>query len=89
MSTWSVISFSVAAVFYVLACRYVVQLMRDVNEKRPGNKVSIWTWRRGWKPHREFFPHSPVRSRIVAYIALSVGFGLVAFCNEVRHSLYR
>ena len=83
MSTTSAIIFSAACVFYLLAWRYIRQLLRDVNARATGKKVSIWRWHRGWKIHKQFFPESSVRLRVFTCIALTVGLGLVAFCIEV------
>jgi hypothetical protein len=87
MSNTSTIIFGVASVFYILAWKYIRQLVRDVNSKVTGNRISIWRWQKGWRMHRQFFPMSAVRRRIVTFIALTVGLGLVAFCINTRNML--
>ena len=85
MSTISIVMFGVALVFYALTWKYIRQLVRDVNAKAMENRVSIWRWPQGWRIHSHFFPTSSVRPRLVAFIALTVGLGLVAFCIEARN----
>jgi hypothetical protein len=87
MSTTSAIIFSVAFVFYLLAWHNIRQLVRELNERANGGRVSIWWWHKGWSKHRQLFTKSPVRLRIVTYIALTVGLGLVAFWIEVRNMI--
>jgi len=84
MSATGAVIFGVAFVFYILAWKYIRQLLREVNARMTENRVSIWGWHKGWRMHRQFFPESSVRLRIAAYIALTVGFGLFAFCIEAR-----
>jgi hypothetical protein len=88
MSTTAAIIFSVALVPYVLAWKYIRQLVRDVNARATGNRVSIWWWHEGWRLHSQFFPTSSVRLCIVACIALTAGLGLVAFCIEAQNLLF-
>jgi hypothetical protein len=85
MSTTSTIIFVVALVFYVLTWKFIRRLVRDVNARTTGNRVSIWGWHKGWRMHSQLFPTSSVRPRLVACIALTVGLGLVAFCIEARN----
>ena len=87
MSTTSAIIFSVAFVPYIFAWKYIRQLVRDVNARATGNRVSIWRWHKGWRMHSQFFPMSSVRLCIVTCIALTAGLGLVAFCIEARNLL--
>jgi hypothetical protein len=84
MSPTSTILFGLAIVFYLCSWTYIRQLVREVNAKSTGNRVSIWRWHKGWRRHRELFPGSQVRQRIVASFALTVAFGLGAFCIEAR-----
>jgi hypothetical protein len=86
ISTAVIVVFVLALVPYILAWKFILQLVREVNSRSAGNKVSIWWWhRRGWKMHRQFFPTSPVRGRIVTCIALAVGIGLLAFSIATRN----
>jgi hypothetical protein len=89
MPTSVAVIFSVALVPYILSWKYILQLIRDVNLKTTGKKISIWSWHKGWRIHREFFPASSIRRSIVYCIGLSVGLGLAAFCVEVRSVLLR
>lgn len=83
----AVIIFSVALVPYLYTWKYILQLIREVNLRTNGKKVSVWNWNKGWKTHRQLFPESLVRRNIISCIALAVGLGLVAFCIGVRDSL--
>jgi hypothetical protein len=89
MTTPSIIIFSVAAVFYVMAWVYIRRLVRDVNAS-PGQKpVSLWWWLSGWKPHRTLYPASGVRKRVLGCISAAVALGLVVFVIEARHMFTR
>ena len=76
MSNLFAIIFALAFVFHALTVKYIFQLVREVNERTTGQRVSIWRWNRGWGTHRQFYATSPVRHRIVTSIALTVVFGL-------------
>ena len=89
MTTPSLVIFGIAAIFYILTWVYVRQLIREVNADPTAPHVSMWRWHKGWNRHRTRFPSSPVRRRILACIALTVIFGLVAFGIEVRQMLLR
>jgi hypothetical protein len=85
MSTISTVIFCVALIFYALTWKYIRQLVREVNAKVTEDRVSMWRWHNGWQMHSQLFPTSPVRPRLVACIALTVGLGLVAFSIEARN----
>jgi uncharacterized membrane protein len=87
MSTASAIIFSVALVFYILAWKYIVQMMHEVNANAIGKRVSLWRWEKGWKIHKQSFPASPVRLRVATCIALTACLGLIAFCIEVHNKM--
>jgi hypothetical protein len=87
MSTAFAIIFSVALVFYVLAWKYIIQMVREVNANAIGKRVSLWRWQKGWKIHKQSFPASPVRLRLAASIVLTACLGLVAFCIEVHNKI--
>jgi hypothetical protein len=82
-----VIIFWVALVPYIFAWKYILQLIREVNLRTSGKKMSVWNWNKGWSTHSQLFPTSLVRRRIVSCIALAVGLGLVAFCIGARDML--
>ena len=84
MPVSSRILFGVAAVFYGLSWVYIRQLVNQVNADSATKLVSLWRWHRGWGRHRDLFPGSPVRKRIVATIGFTVAFGLAAFVITVR-----
>lgn len=88
MSTRSLI-LSIALVFYLLAWKYILQLVREVNRDSTVQRVSIWSWHKGWKVHRRLFPTSSVRMRLLASIAVTVGLALIAFCVEARKMVAR
>lgn len=79
--------FALAFVPYVLAWKYILQLIRDVNSRSIGEKVSVWRWQKGWKIHRQYFPLSSVRRRIASCIAFTLVLGLTAFCIAVRNAM--
>jgi hypothetical protein len=85
MRTSAVIIFSFALVPYILSWKYILQFIRDVNSRTTGDKVSVWTWYKGWRIHGQFFPTSSVRRNIVSCIALTVSLGLIAFCVGARN----
>jgi len=87
MTTPSIVLFSVAAIFYLLTWVYIRQLVRDVNSDRSAKLVSLWRWHNGWKRHRALFPNSEVRQRLIACVALTVTFGLIAFAIQARMML--
>jgi hypothetical protein len=89
MSTPSLILASIALVFYLLTWKYILQLVREVNHGSPVPRVSMWWWHKGWKAHRTLFPASPVRTRLLACIAITLGLGLVVFCVEARNLFER
>jgi hypothetical protein len=89
MTMPSVIFFSIAAIFYVMAWVYIRRLVRDVNSEPTGQHISLWQWHKGWSRHRALFPNSAVRQRLVGCMALTVTFGLIAFAVEVRRMLLR
>ena len=89
MTTPSVIFFSIAAIFYVLAWVYIRQLVRDVNSEPTGQHISVWRWHNGWSRHRALFPNSPVRQRLVGCMALTVTLARIAFAIEARLMLLR
>jgi hypothetical protein len=89
MTTPSVILFSIAATFYVLAWVCIRQLVRDVNGEPTGQRVSLCRWHKGWSRHRALFPNSRVRQRLVGCMALTVALALIAFAIEVRLMLLR
>ena len=78
------ILFGVAAVFYGLSWVYIRQLVSQVNGDSAIKSLSLLRWYRGWKRHRDLFPGSPVRKRIVGAIALTVALGLAAFVIAAR-----
>jgi hypothetical protein len=84
MATSSAILFSVAIAFYILAWKYIHQMVREVNANAVGSKVSMWRWEKGWRIHKQSFPSSLVRRRLAACMALTAVFGLVAFSIEVH-----
>jgi hypothetical protein len=84
MTTPPLVFFCVAAIFYLLTWVYIRRLVRDVNSEPSGQHVSLLRWRNGWSRHRTLFPCSIVRQRLVACIALTVTFGLIAFAIEAR-----
>lgn len=85
MSTAGALIFGVACVFYILAWKYIRQLLREVNAKMLEKRVSLLRWHKGWKTHKQLFPESSVRLRVAACIGLTVALGLCAFCIEVRN----
>jgi hypothetical protein len=89
MSTPSLVLFSIALVFYLLTCKYILQLVREVNRESTIQSVSIWNWHKGWKVHRTLFPTSSVRMRLLASIVVTVALALVAFCVEARNMVAR
>jgi hypothetical protein len=89
MPTSAAVVFTFALVPYVLAWKYILQLIRDVNSRTTGKKVSIWSWHKGWGIHRVFFPTSSVRRYIVYCMGLTIGLGLAAFCIGARSMLLR
>lgn len=89
MSTASAVLFSVAFGFYVLTWVYIRQLVQDVNTHRTEAHVSILRWHKGWKRHRALFPSSPVRSKVLTCVFLTVAFGLIAFGIEARQMFLR
>ena len=89
MTTPSVILFCIASIFYVLACVYIRQLVRDVNSVPTGQHISLWRWHKGWSRHRALFPNSRVRQRLVGCMALTVTLALVVFAIEARLMLLR
>jgi hypothetical protein len=89
MSTPSSIFGSIALVFYLLTWKYILQLVHEVNHDSPMHMVSMWWWHKGWKIHKTLFPASPVRTRLLACIVITVGFGLAFFCVESRNLLER
>jgi hypothetical protein len=89
MSTLTVVLFCVAAIFYLLTWVYIRQLVRDVNNEPSEKLLSVWRWRKGWKRHRALFPTSVVRQRLMACMALTVTFGLIAFAIQARLMLLR
>lgn len=88
MSTPSLILACTAVVFYLLTWKYILQLVSEVNHGSSEHRVSMWWWHKGWKVHRTLFPDSPVRTRLLTCIAVTVGLGLV-FCIEARHLFER
>jgi hypothetical protein len=60
-----------------------------VNNGSPVHRISMWWWHKGWNVHKTFFPASPVRTRLLACIAVTVGLGLVVFCVEARNLFER
>ena len=89
MSTPSLILFAIALVFYLLTWKYIRQLVREVNRDPTVQRVSIWSWHKGWKVHRRIFPTSSVRTRLLTTIAVTVGLALIAFCIEARNMVAR
>ena len=89
MTTPFLILFCIGAIFYLLTWVYIRQLVREVNSQPSGERVSLWWWPKGWSRHRALFPMSVVRRRLVACMALTVTFGLIAFAIEARVMLLR
>jgi hypothetical protein len=89
MTTPSLVLFCVAAIFYVLTWVYIRQLVRAVNSEPSAKLVSLWRWHKGWKRHRALFPTSVVRQRLIAWMALTITFGLIAFAIQARLMLLR
>jgi hypothetical protein len=89
MSTPTVVLFCVAAIFYLLTWVYIRQLVRDVNSEPSAKLLSVCRWHKGWKRHRALFPTSVVRQRLIACMALTVTFGLIAFAIQARLMLLR
>jgi hypothetical protein len=85
MPITAAVIFSLALVPYILAWKYIRQLVRDVNGRATANRMSIWWWHKGWRMHSQLFPMSSVRLRIVTCFALAAGLGLVAFCIAARN----
>ena len=84
MTTSAIIFFSVAWVFYLLTWKYIGQLVHEVNRDPANRRVSFWRWHKGWRIHRELFPASPVRLRLLTCLAATVGLSLIAFIIEAR-----
>jgi hypothetical protein len=61
----------------------------ELNHGSPEHRVSMRWWHKGWEVHKTLFPCSPVRTRLLACIAVSVGLGLVVFCVEARNLFKR
>jgi hypothetical protein len=59
ISTAVSIVFIAASVPYILAWKFIFQLIQDVNLRSTENNVSVWEWHKGWKVHRQFFPNEP------------------------------
>ena len=85
MATTSAILFSVTFAFYILAWKFIFQMVREVNASAIGSKVSMWRWEKGWRIHKRSFPTSSVRQRLAVCIALTVALGLMAFGIEVHN----
>jgi hypothetical protein len=89
MTTPSIVLFCIAALFYVFTWVYIRQFVRDVNSEPTGQRISLWRWRKGWSRHRDLFPDSRVRQRLVGCVALTATFALIAFVIEARHMFLR
>lgn len=89
MSMPTVVLCCVAAIFYLLTWVYIRQLVRDVNSEPSAKLLSVWRWHKGWKRHRALLPTSVVRQRLIACMALTVIFGLIAFAIQARLMLLR
>ncbi len=89
MSTPSLILFGIAFLFYLLTWKYICQIVREVNADSTSPGVSMWKWHRGWRIHRQLFPASLVRLRLVGCVIATVGLGLLAFCIEASNLVTR
>ena len=89
MTIPALVIFGIAGVFYILTWAYIRRFLRDVNTGVRAPHVSVWNWNKGWRWHKAQFPHSPLRTRILACIGATLLFGLVAFVIQARHMFLR
>jgi hypothetical protein len=85
MTKLGLILFSIAATSYLVGCKYIFQLVREVNGSSGANTVSLRNWHKGLKIHKAAFPESAVRMRIVVCLATTFGLALVGFLIEAKH----
>ena len=79
------IIFTIALIPYVLTWVYIRQLVREVNTNAAAPHVSMLWWLRGWRLHRNLFPVSRVRKRIIRCAALTLALALTAFTIQARY----